>query len=73
MTTNSEELLRKLSDMIMEMYNPDLAEVFTEFFEDLVSHIKDASNKYWDLVKSLRRVRRSATRNVVQGSRRNTT
>ena len=53
MTTSTEELLRKLSDKITLIYDLEFAEEFTEFFEDLVSRIKDKSKRHWKLVKKL--------------------
>ena len=37
MSTNTEEILRKLSDKIAEIYDPEFAEEFTEIFEVLVT------------------------------------
>ena len=53
MVTSTEELLRKLSDKIAEIYDLEFAEKFTGIFEDLVSHIKDKSKRHWRLVKKL--------------------
>ena len=53
MTTNTEELLRKLLDKIADIYDLEFAEEFTEIFKALVTRIKDTSKRYWDLVKKL--------------------
>ena len=53
MVKNTEELLRKLSDKIAEIYDLEFAEEFTEVFEDLVSRMKDKSKRHWRLVKKL--------------------
>ena len=46
MMTNTEELLRKLSDKIAEIYDPELAEELSEIFEVLVTRIKNTSKGY---------------------------
>ena len=46
MTTNTEELLRKLSDKIADIYDLEFAEEFTEIFKALVTRIKDTSKRY---------------------------
>ena len=51
MITNTEELLRELSDKIAEIYDLEFAKEFTELFEDLVSRMKDKSRRNWRLVK----------------------
>ena len=53
MATNTEELLRKLSDKITEIYDLEFADEFTRIFEDLVSHVKDRSKRHWRLVNKL--------------------
>ena len=53
MNTNTEEILRKLSDKITEIYDPEFAEEFTEIFEVLVTCIKNTSKGYWSLVRKL--------------------
>ena len=53
MAANTEELLRKLSDKIAEIYDLEFAEEFTEIFEDLASRMKDKSKRHWRLVKKL--------------------
>ena len=53
MATNTEELLRMLSDKIAEIYDLEFAEEFTEIFKDLVSRMKDKSKRHWRLVKKL--------------------
>ena len=51
MATNTEELLRKLSDKIAMIYDPEFAEEFTEIFEVLMTRIKNTSKRYWGFVK----------------------
>ena len=53
MTTTTEELLKKLSDKIADIYDLQFAEEFTGIFEDLVSRMKDKSKRHWRLVKKL--------------------
>ena len=54
MSTNTEELLRKLSDKIAEIYDREFArEEFTGIFVVLVSRLKNTSKRYWSLVKKL--------------------
>ena len=53
MSTNTEEILKKLSDKIAEIYDPEFAEEFTEIFEVLVTHIKNTSKGYWTSVRKL--------------------
>ena len=53
MRTSTEELLRKLSDKIAVIYDLELAEEFTDIFEELVRRTKGTSRRYWDLVKKL--------------------
>ena len=53
MSTNTEELLRKLSDKIAEIYDLELAEELIEIFKVLVLRIKNTSKRYWSLVRKL--------------------
>ena len=53
MRASTEELLRKLSDKIAEIYDLEFAEEFTDIFEELVRRTKGTSRRYWDLVKKL--------------------
>ena len=53
MRTSTEELLRKLSDKIVVIYDLEFAEEFTDIFEELVRRTKGTSRRYWDLVKKL--------------------
>ena len=48
-----EELLRKISDKIGEIYDLDIAEEFTDIFVELVRRTKGASKRYWSLVRAL--------------------
>ena len=40
MNTNMEELLKQLSDNIAEVYDLDLAEEFTDIYNDLVANTR---------------------------------
>ena len=53
MRTSTEQLLRKLSDKIAVIYDLELAEEFTDIFEELVRRTKGTSRRYWELVKKL--------------------
>ena len=49
----TDTLLRKLSDKILEVYNLEHAEEFTNIFTDLTKEIKEDSYRYFNLVKKL--------------------
>ena len=53
MNTNTKEILRKLSDKIADIYDPEFSEEFTKIFEVLVTRIKNTSKGYWSLVRKL--------------------
>ena len=53
MRTSTEELSRKLSNKIAVIYDLELAEKFTDIFEELVRRTKGTSRRYCDLVKKL--------------------
>ena len=52
-STNMEGFLKSISDKISEIYDLDLAEEFTDIYEDLVTRVKGSSKRYWNLVKTL--------------------
>ena len=45
--------LKKLSAVISDVADPEVAEDLTEIYEDIVSRASAMSRKYWRLVKTL--------------------
>ena len=48
-----ENILKKLTDEIAEIYDLDLAERITETYEDIIRKVKSSSKQYWSLVGKL--------------------